>query len=341
MNQTLPYAFGGPVLSARLRVLPEDFKVDERIGFVASGSGEHWLLRVEKRGANTAWAAARLARFAGVAEREVGFAGRKDRHALTRQYFSLPARPGVALDWSGFEDPELCVLEASRHARKLQRGALLGNRFELLLREVSGDHAAAEQRLARIIADGVPNYFGEQRFGHASGNVAKARALFAGRRFGRDQRSLLISAARSQLFNAVLAARVAAGTWQQALAGDVFQLDRRSAIFGPEPVDDALLARVARGEIHPTGPLWGSGELRSQDETAALERAIVESEPELTAGLASCGLCQERRALRLRAEDLSWRWPTADTLSIEFSLPAGAYATVVLRELARISHTDP
>lgn len=334
MSQDLPFAFGGPPLVARLRVAPEDFRVDEQLGFVASGSGEHWLLHIEKRNANTAWAAGRLARFAGVPEREIGYAGLKDRHAITRQYFSLPAKKGADLDWTAFEDPEVRVLDATRHARKLQRGALIGNRFELVLREVSGDPAAAEQTLARIAAEGVPNYFGEQRFGRGGGNVAKARALFGGRRFERKERSLLISAARSELFNALLAARVEAGNWQQAIRGDVFQLDRRSAIFGPETLDELLRSRIDQGEIHPTGPLWGQGELRSQGEAAALERAAVDQSPDLAAGLIACGLNQERRALRVRPQNLSWQWPDPSTLQLEFALPAGAYATTVLRELA-------
>lgn len=337
MSEPLPFAFGGPPLAARLRVAPEDFVVEEQLSFTASGSGEHWLLSVEKRNANTVWAAGRLARFAGVAEREVGYAGLKDRHALTRQFFSLPAKKGANLDWSSFSDPEVRVLNAARHARKLQRGALIGNRFELILREVVGDPATAEPVLTRIAAGGVPNYFGEQRFGRGGGNVDRARALFAGGHFQRNERSLLISAARSELFNAVLAARVADASWQRAIDGDVFQLDRRSAIFGPEAADELLRARIEAGEIHPTGPLWGQGELRSQGAAFALERAVVDRYPELAAGLIACGLEQQRRALRVRPQDLSWRWLDPHTLHITFALPAGAYATTLLRELANFA----
>jgi tRNA pseudouridine13 synthase len=333
----LPYAHGGPPLSGRMRAEPEDFLVDELIGFSATGAGEHWLVHIEKRAANTAWALRRLASFAGVAERELGYAGMKDRHAVARQYFSVPAKKGVALDWSSFSDPDVRILSALRHARKIQRGALQGNRFVLTIRDVAGDRAAAGQVLAAIAAAGVPNYFGEQRFGRGGANVDKARALFAGRRFERNERSILLSAARSEIFNAVLAARVEAATWDQAQAGDVFQLDGRSAIFGPELIDAALRERVARGEIHPTGPLWGRGTLRSADAVAELETAIGAAHSDLAAGVEAAGMEQERRALRIRPGALTSAWLADDVLRVEFSLPAGAYATSTLRELLKTS----
>lgn len=337
MSDILPYAYGGPPLRARMRVEVADFVVNEQLGFSATGSGEHWLLHIEKRGANTQWAVQRLADFAGVAARDVGYAGLKDRHALARQYVSVPVRKGAVVDWQQFADPELRVLSAERHSRKLQRGALRGNEFVLTLREVQGDHAAAESVLAKIATHGVPNYFGEQRFGRGGRNVEKARALFAGARFAHHERSLLLSAARSEIFNAVLAARVQRGDWNQALAGDVFQLTGRSAIFGPEPITEVLLARMQNGEIHATGPLWGRGELRSSDGVQALESAIAESDPELTAGLVKVGMEQERRALRVLPQALEFAWLDSTMLEIRFGLPAGAYATVVLRELADVA----
>ncbi len=333
MTTELAFAFGGPPLIGRIRTAPEDFFVDEIIGFSATGSGEHWLLHIEKKGANTAWAVKRVAAFAGLTERDIGYAGMKDRHAVTRQYFSVPARKGAALDWNAFSDPDVRILSAERHSRKIQRGALNGNRFVIVVRDISGDLAAADSVLGQIQQRGIPNYFGEQRFGRGGGNIDKARALFTGHRFERNERSILLSAARSEVFNAVLARRVELRNWDRAVTGDVFQLDARSAIFGPEPIDEVLADRVRSGEIHATGPLWGRGALRVVAEVAALEEEIAVTLADLCAGVVDAGMDQERRALRIRPRDLVWDWIDGETLHLGFSLPAGAYATSTLREV--------
>ena len=333
MITELPFAFGGPPLQGRIRTTPEDFFVDETIGFTATGSGEHWLVHIEKKGANTAWAVKHVAAFAGLTERDIGYAGMKDRHAVTRQYLSVPAKKGASLDWSSFTNPDVRILSAERHARKIQRGALSGNRFVIVIRDIVGDRAAADAVLTQIQQRGVPNYFGEQRFGRGGGNIDKARALFAGHRFERHERSILLSAARSEIFNAVLARRVELQSWNQCLPGDVFQLDARSAIFGPEPLDEVLTDRVYRGEIHPTGPLWGRGELRGTEAVALLEHEIAAAHADLCAGVAAAGMDQERRALRIWPRQLVWEWVGIDALRVGFSLPAGAYATSTLREV--------
>ncbi|NUO76704.1 MAG: tRNA pseudouridine(13) synthase TruD [Lysobacter sp.] len=343
----LARAHGAPVLRARIRAVAEDFQVEELPGFEPSGSGEHLLLTVEKRGMNTAFAAKRIAAWAGVGELAIGYAGLKDRHALTRQRFSvhLPKRvaPDPATLHSETESGErLRVLDSTWHAKKLPRGALAGNRFVLTLRELEGDRDAIETRLRAIAARGVPNYFGEQRFGRDGDNVANALAMFAGRRMRREQRSLLLSAARSELFNRVLAARVSAQCWDRPLDGEVWMLDGSRSVFGPEPFDDALAARLAAFDIHPSGPLWGRGELRSRDAAAQAELAALTGEDAaaLRAGLEQAGLNQERRALRLQPKALAWRWidgAAGDALELDFVLPAGAYATVVLAELGEIA----
>lgn len=331
----LPRAHGDAVLSARIRAVPEDFRVEELDVFAASGAGEHLLLEVEKRGMNTAFAARRLAEWAGVPESAIGYAGLKDRHAVTRQRFSVHLPKKVAPDVAALESGELRVLRADWHARKLPRGALAGNRFALLLREVEGSRDAIEARLQAIAARGVPNYFGEQRFGRTGDNVDQALAMFAGRRVRREQRTLLLSAGRSELFNRVLAARVAAGTWDAALEGEVWMLDGSRSVFGPEPWSDALAQRLADFDIHPTGPMWGEGVPRTTAEALALETDVLSAPRSLAlrAGLERAGLRQERRALRLRPAELSWEWPAADQLALRFTLPPGAYATTVLSEL--------
>lgn len=339
----LPRAHGDAVLAARMRSRAEDFFVEELDGFAASGSGEHLLLSVEKRGMNTAWAAQRIAQWAGVDVAAIGYAGQKDRHAVTRQRFSvhLPRRnapPLERLSYEGEGGEALRLLGHDWHAKKLPRGALAGNRFVLMLRGVEGERDAIDARLKTVAARGVPNYFGEQRFGRGGDNLHAALSMFAGRRIGREQRSHLLSAARSALFNRVLAARVAAGCWDTPLQGEAWMLDGSRSVFGPEPYSEQLAERLARFDIHPSGPLWGRGELRSQDEAAAMELAALAEPPgeALRAGLERAGLKQERRALRLRPDGLAWSWPAEDALELRFALPPGTYATSVLAELGEV-----
>ena len=330
----LPRAYGAPSLAARLRVSPEDFRVEEVLGYDAEGKGEHALLWVEKRGANTDWVARELAKFAGVSPVGVGYAGLKDRHAVTRQTFSVQLAGKPDPDWSAFPHADVKVLAATRHSRKLKRGALRGNRFVVVLREVQGDRDAAEKVLQQIAARGVPNYFGEQRFGREGGNVEQARAMFAGRRFERDKRSFLLSAARSQIFNNVLAARVERGAWDTPLDGEIWSLAGSRSWFGPEPFSDVLAERLARADIHPSGPLWGQGEPPTVADAGALEREVAAASNDLAEGVAAARMDQERRPLRLLPRDLKWRWLDDNALELAFELPAGAYATVVVRELA-------
>ena len=329
----LPRAHGGPLLRATLRTTPEDFRVEEILGYDVDGHGEHAMLWVEKRGANTDWVARELAKFAGVAPVAVGYAGLKDRHAVTRQTFSVQLAGKPDPDWSKLVCEGVSVLAATRHSRKLKRGALRGNRFVLVLRDVQGDSAAADVLLAQIAQRGVPNYFGEQRFGRSGDNVAQARAMFAGRRVERSKRSLLLSAARSQIFNEVLAARVERGAWDCALEGEIWSLAGSHSWFGPEPYTAVLAERLARGDIHPSGPLWGQGDPPGTGVAGALERTIGATHADLVQGLIAARMDQDRRPLRLLPRELKWRWLDASILELAFELPAGSYATVVVREL--------
>ncbi|MET0580725.1 MAG: tRNA pseudouridine(13) synthase TruD [Pseudoxanthomonas sp.] len=339
MTQLLPGAFGAPVLAARIRTAPEDFFVEEIAAFEPSGEGEHLLLTVEKRGLTTAAAARRLAEWAGLRDMAIGYAGMKDRHAVTRQRFSVHLPKRIAPDTASLQSEDLGVLQSTWHSRKLPRGALAGNRFVLVLREVAGERAAIEARLRQIAARGLPNWFGEQRFGRGGDNVESALAMFAGRRVRHDQRSILLSAARSELFNRVLAARVREASWDSGLEGEVWILSGSRSVFGPEPWNDALAARLAGFDIHPSGPLWGAGELRSTLRCAEVEESAMAGDDALALrqGLEQAGLKQERRALRLIAEGLAWEWLDAATLSLTFALPPGSYATAVLQELGAIS----
>lgn len=328
-----PCAHGGAPLRGVLRARAEDFEVDEELGFEPEGHGEHLLVRIEKRGANTEWVARELARALGVSPPTIGFSGLKDRHALTRQTFSvhLPGKPDP--DWSRVAIDGVRVLASARHPRKIKRGTHRRNAFRLRLTGVDGDRAAASRVLERLAALGVPNYFGEQRFGRDGDNLRLAEALFAGARLGRSQRAFALSAARSWLFNRVLARRVDAANWDRALDGDVWMLAGTHSIFGPQAIDATIERRLAERDIDPTGPLWGAGALRSSGAAAQLEQAVASGAPGFAAGLAAAGLVQERRSLRLHAHGLRADWEADDVLVLDFVLPAGAFATTVVREV--------
>ena len=303
--------------------------------FILSGAGEHLWLKVRKRGLNTEQVAKQLARMAGVTRREVGYAGMKDRHAVAVQWFSLYLPGRADPDWGALPDG-LTIIEAKRHSRKLKTGALSGNRFEIILRDCQGDRAAVLRRGTEIGTRGVPNYFGEQRFGHGGANLAEARAMFAGenKRTDRKQSGIYLSAARSYLFNEVLAKRVHAATWDAGMDGDAMVLNGTRSFFVPEAIDDTIRRRLAEGDIHPSGPLWGRGELPTRAAIRAQEQAIADQHPDLALGLERAGLDQERRALRVIPQDLQAEWLDDTSLRLGFSLPAGAYATALLRELA-------
>ena len=336
MSDSLPLPFGPPVLHGRIRSTPEDFFVEELDAFAPDGSGEHLLLTIEKRGMNTAFAAQRIAAWAGVPESAIGYAGMKDRHAVTRQRFSVQLPGREAPDVAMLESDGMRVLAADRHTRKLQRGALRGNRFVLILRDVVGDAKAIEHRLGELAVHGFPNYFGEQRFGHGGGNLDAALRMFQGQRVKRDKRGLLLSAARSELFNVVLAARVADGSWCRGLPGELWMLEGSRSVFGPEPDPAALAERVATHDVHPSGPLWGRGALRTADACRALEDAALAPHETIRAGLEAAGLKQERRALRTIAGGLHWEWLQADVLRLGFELPPGSYATSLMQSLGQV-----
>lgn len=329
------FAYGQPECRARIRSVAEDFRVDEVLGFDADGEGEHLLLQVRKRGSNTAWVARELARIAGIKPRDVSYAGRKDRNAVTVQHFTLWLGKQPEPDWSAHVHPEYQVLSSVRHRRKLRLGTLKGNRFRLILRELSMPAADLEQHLLLIREQGVPNYFGSQRFGHGGGNIARALQFFADPRRirDRDMRSLLLSTARSLIFNAVLSERIVQGTWNRAIPGEVCMLEGSHSVFRSDPEDTGLADRIASGDIHPTGPLWGVGDTLVSGEAAAIEARVAQEHAAFAQGLEASGLAAARRALRLPVTDLKWQSEDEHTLILEFFLPAGAYATTVLREL--------
>jgi tRNA pseudouridine13 synthase len=323
-----------PLPPAELKATPEDFFVEEQLSFAPSGHGPHWLLRVEKRKANTRWVAAEIARLGGVAAHDVGYAGLKDRQAVAVQWFSVPALARGAEFWRDVRTPEFKVLGATANLRKLRRGALSGNRFRIRLRNVLWSNELLESKLEALRLHGVPNYFGPQRFGRDGYNLERAAAWMqsgvAPR--GRTERSFALSAARSVVFNALLARRVEAGDWSQLAPGDLASLDGSASHFSVAAVDDELRRRLAEFDIHPSGALWGRGDLKSLGQALAHELTVAREMAAVTDFLATQGLTQERRALRCAVRDLCFE-REASTLTLCFSLGRGQFATAVLREI--------
>lgn len=328
------HAHGGPVGIGAIRVRPEDFRVIEDVGYGPSGDGEHLWLEIEKRGMNTVDVAARLARLAEVPVRSVGFGGLKDRNAVTRQPFSIQLPGREDPDWSAWSDQGMRIIHATRHNRKIQRGRLAGNRFELVVRELAGDRAGVEERLRRVAEFGVPNGFGEQRFG--GNNIARAHRLFRGelkRKPSKSKRGFYLSAARSLIFNQVLERRILDGTWNRVIDGEIVMLDGTRSTFAADADDPDIRARCQAQDLHPTGPLVGEGASGVSGQVAAMENEVIAGQRELAEGLAKFRLKPDRRPLRMRVIDLEWEFMKDAALALRFSLRSGCYATAVLREL--------
>lgn len=329
-----PRAWGAPPVSGTIRATPEDFTVEERLGYAPDGGRAHCLLWVEKRAANTLDVARELASAAGCHPAEVGFAGMKDRRAVARQWFSVPAERGQPPP-AGFAGNGFRVLASHAHSRKLRRGALAGNAFSLRIRDAGGDLAGLASRLERLAAGGFPNYFGIQRFGAGGANLERVQSWLDRGCLprGREARAFLLSAARAVAFQALLARRVADGSWDRLLPGEVVNLAGSASVFVAESPDEALAARCRDGDVHPTGPLCGEGGLLPVAEAAAVEQAALECVAPIPERLAAAGLRAERRPLVARPEGLRHQ-RDGDALVLEFELPRGAYATALLRELA-------
>jgi tRNA pseudouridine13 synthase len=326
----LPRYLGGVVGKADYRCAPEDFQVRE-FGVTPSGTGEHLFLRIRKSGQNTRWVAKRLADSLHLPYRSVSYAGLKDRHAVTEQWFGvhLPGNTDPHLDELCIEGVE--VLSAARHQRKLRPGQLSYNAFELVLRNcVFTSTDQLSERLLQISEQGVPNYFGPQRFGHSLGNLELLRTVSDIRRLNREKRAFALSALRSALFNGYLAERVSSGDFDRLLPGEVELSDRPRGVAE----DDQS---VFTPERLPTGLLWGQGKNAAADEAAARENEWFKHFPGILAILDAAGSKASRRVLRLRVAKLDWRQQDKN-LHISFALGPGAYATSVLRELVDLQN---
>lgn len=327
----LAYLHGEPEVTARIRAESSDFVVVEELNFLPSGAGEHLLLQIEKTGQNTQFIARELARLTGLRVRDISYAGLKDRHAVTRQWFCFKWPIKQELAWQDWQIEGASILQVVRHYRKLRLGALKRNHFTIRLSQVT-DSAALLARLPRLKA-GVPNYYGEQRFGINGGNLHLAERLFNGESIAdRQIRGLALSASRSFLFNQVLSHRLRLHAYQQLLPGDVVQLNGTGSIFAITAVDDILTQRLNSADIHLTAPLLGDGKTLVTAEAARLEQQAIAPWQHWVDGLIRLRVQAGRRSMRVIPEQLTAEIEQ-DSVLLRFALPAGCFATSVLREL--------
>ncbi len=328
-----PFFLGAPQAEGVIRKSPEDFVVEEIPRLQPSGSGSHLWLWVEKRAANTEWVARELARASGCAQRDVGYAGLKDRHAVSRQWFSIPVTADTQEKLENACIDDVNILASSLHTRKLKRGTLDGNRFRLRIRNFKGDEEQTVERLEQIRATGVPNYFGPQRFGNRGQNVEQGYTLLKDNvRLPRHKKSIYMSAIRSFLFNQVLAERIRRDDWNRIIAGDLAMLDGTQSIFPCENPGADIEDRVIRLDIHPTGPMPGEKGTWPTGIALALEQEVLGNWPQLTEVLKVQRVQADRRSLRLYPAELEWTFRDGE-LVLAFVLPPGSYATTVLREI--------
>ncbi len=363
----LPQPTKRPIISAIYKATPKDFIVNEILSLDFSNQGEHLWLLIKKTALNTTYVANALAKWAKIPSRDVGYSGLKDRHAITTQWFSLriptgqlPAHPFAIKDTENGEFAE--VVQQHWHRKKLNRGSHKFNQFIIRLRDVQGNKNQIEQVLSTIKKQGVPNYFGEQRFGHDGNNIATALEWFEqgtiygkpvhigskkGRLSKKDKQiehknralqSILLSAARSAIFNQILAKRVNDGSWLTGMNGEVFNLAGSGSVFQTKQLDEVLRKRLHKQDIHPTGAMWGIPNEKSspQGQALAIELDVIHNDEvlqRLANGLQTQHIKSARRPLRLLVHHLSWHWQDETTLTLDFRLPAGSFATSVLAGL--------
>ena len=328
----------------QLKSSAEDFKVTEILGYEPVGEGEHIYLWVRKIDLNTAYLAEQIAKFTQLPLRAVTYAGRKDKHAQTEQWFSVHLPGKGEFDWTKFNEPGAEVLKFIRHNKKLRTGVLKGNRFNITLRQLTST-SGVDERLQQINKTGVPNYFGSQRFGSTlhdprGGNLVLADKMIDGESIrNRNKRSMAISALRSWFFNEIINSRLQNDCLNKPLPGDVMQLAGSNSFFCAEQIDNSTSERIQQRDIYLSAPMWGMGQLASQSEALQFEQELAQQHPAVTQTLEDLGLKQERRAINLFPNDLEWSWAN-DTLNLSFSLPAGTFATSVLRELIDVQDNN-
>lgn len=333
------YLYGAPKSKGVLKSIPEDFIVKEDLGFELTGEGEHIFIEVQKTGANTMFVAEVISKYLKIHPKFITHAGLKDRHGVTQQWFGIHLPGKETPDLLALQHPEFKVLQQTRHNKKLKIGALAGNFFELIVREID-EASDLEARLQHIKIKSVPNYFGEQRFGHEYSNLLKVMAWSKGlaRIPDRSRKSFFLSAARSYLFNKIVSARIENKTYDQPLVGDQMQFSDGNSYFRAtsDQLED-IRARFEKGLLRITAPMIGKGAWKDADDLESnqvtlFEQSIAKVYPELLS-LLEKETDAQRRAISLFPQDLTWQWLDAQTLQLQFYLPAGSYATSVMREI--------
>ncbi len=334
----LAYLHGKPCQKGRLKAENKDFMVYENLGYEMSGDGEFVALRVRKDDANTLFVGEKLAKFAGVAVKNMGYAGLKDRHAVTEQWFCLQMPGKPTPDFSQFALEGVEILEVTRHNRKIRTGSLEGNRFDILLRDVV-ETDEITQRLENLKTYGFPNYFTEQRFGRDNHNLTQALRWAKGEITVKDRkkRSFYLSAARSYVFNLVVSARLKLGLAHQVLPQDILQLKGSHSWFVADEKEDLTLLqqRLESGDLQLTAPLLGEQDPKG----ASLEQQVVLEQEAILNLMQKARMDSARRTLMMLPQDLTWQFE-AQGLRLKFALPAGSYATALVRELVLLEDEE-
>lgn len=325
-----------PKQTALLKAECEDFVVKEQLGYDMSGDGEFVAVKVRKTDCNTLFVGEQLAKFAGISARNMSYAGLKDRKAVSEQWFSLQMPGQPTPDFSQFSLEGVEILEVTRHQRKIRIGSLQGNHFEILLRNAE-ETDELKVRLDFLAKNGFPNYFTEQRFGRDGNNLTQALRWANGeiKVKDRNKRSFYLSAVRSEIFNLIVSKRMELDLAQQILLGDVLQLNGSHSWFLVDESEDLaqLQQRLAQQDVLLTAPLIGEEEKSAVD----FEHEIFAQHQALFALMRQERMKAARRPILMQPQQFQWQFEP-NGLRLQFDLPAGSYATALIRELVNVEN---
>ena len=325
-----------PKQTALLKAECADFVVKEQLGYDMSSDGEFVAVKVRKTDCNTLFVGEQLAKFAGISVRNMSYAGLKDRKAVTEQWFSLQMPGQPTPDFSQFSLEGVEILDVTRHQRKIRIGSLQGNHFEILLRNAE-ETDELKERLDFLAKNGFPNYFTEQRFGRDGNNLTQALRWASGEIKVKDRhkRSFYLSAARSEIFNLIVAKRIELGLAQQVLNGDILQLNGSHSWFMVDESEDLaqLQQRLAQQDVLLTAPLIGEEEKSTVD----FEHEIFTQHQALFSLMRQERMKAARRVILMQPQHFQWQFEP-NGLRLQFGLPAGSYATALIRELVNVEN---
>lgn len=332
------YLYDKPTASAYFKQIPEDFLVTENLGFELTGEGENLFLCIEKRELNTQQVCEYLAKFFKKRLRDIGYAGLKDKQSISRQWFSVQMNVTQTPDLSSLDTEQIKLIDSVRHNKKLKVGALESNHFKITLKQVD-DVQHVEQKLTLIQHNGVPNYFGLQRFGFKGNNLNWADRMSGGEVIkNKKVKGFALSASRSYLFNQVVSKRIEMNMFEHPQAGELYILSGTNSYFSDELTDE-IAKRLREQDIKISAPLVGKGELETSGEVCNIEQTTIDEHKDWLNMLAENGLKQERRSISLYPKNMQWQ-TQGDSLIVEFDLPTGCFATSVLRECVNFITDD-